>query len=326
MEKRKIMRQKIMDGVKNGLKRGISGYLWLLKILVPISLVTTLLVYSGWLYSLDFLIQPAMGLLHLPASAALPLIIGLFTGIYGAIGAMAALPLTLDQMTLIAIFLLISHNIIQESIVQGQSGFNPVVAACFRLAISVCVTLIAAFLMDVAPPMALDPAATGTATTVSLGTMLSGWGRDMAGLGLQIFLIIMPLMVVMELMKTFHLIQHIVKAISPVLSLMGLSQSTGVLWLTAAVFGLTYGAAVIVEETRENTFDQDDLNRLHLSIGINHAMIEDPALFLPLGIFPFWLWVPRLVAAIMAIYLLHIVNFIRKSYAQRTGHKKLCDH
>ncbi len=321
------MQHKLAQSIKTGLKRGLSGYLWIMKILVPICLGTALLVHSGWLFSLDFLIQPAMGLLHLPASAALPLIIGLFTGIYGAVGAMAALPLTMDQMTLIAVFLLISHNIVQESIVQGQSGFNPVVAGCFRLVVSLCVTALVAFIMDVAPPQALNgTAATGNMITVPLSTMLSGWGRNMAGLCLKIFLIIMPLMVVMELMKTFHLIQYIVRAISPVLSLMGLSRATGVLWLTAAIFGLTYGAAVIVEETRDNTFDPDALNRLHLSIGINHAMIEDPSLFLPLGISPFWLWIPRLTAAIFAIYLLHILNFIRKFYAQRTGHKKLCDH
>ena len=319
--------KKLIQGIKAGLKRGISGYIWLLKILVPISLGTALLVYSGWLYSLDFLIQPVMGVLHLPASAALPLIIGLFTGIYGAIGAMAALPLTMDQMTLIAIFLLISHNIIQESIVQGQSGFNAVTAACFRLVMSLCVTFIAAIFMDVAPPVALTgPVAAGSSHTISLGTMMLEWSRDMAGLGLQIFLIIMPLMVVMELMKIFHIIEYIVRSISPVLKLMGLSQTTGVLWLTAAIFGLTYGAAVIVEETRNTHFDSDALKRLHLSIGINHAMIEDPALFLPLGIAPFWLWIPRLIAAILAIYMLHIVNFIRKLHAQRTGHKKICDH
>ncbi len=322
-----MVREKLIQSIKAGLQRGISGYIWLLKILVPISLGTALLVYWGWLYSLDFLIQPVMGILHLPASAALPLIIGLFTGIYGAIGAMAALPLTLDQMTLIAIFLLISHNIIQESIVQGQSGFNAVTAACFRIFMSLCITFIAAIVMDVAPPVALSGTmATGNIQPLSLGAMLLGWSRDMAGLGLQIFLIIMPLMVVMELMKIFHIIEYIVRGISPVLKLMGLSQETGVLWLTAAIFGLTYGAAVIVEETRNNTFDPDALNRLHISIGINHAMIEDPALFLPLGISPVWLWIPRLTAAIFAIYMLHIVNLIRKFHAQRTGHKKLCDH
>ncbi|MBF0243334.1 MAG: iron transporter, partial [Desulfamplus sp.] len=95
---------------------------------------------------------------------------------------------------------------------------------------------------------------------------------------------------------------------------------------------LAYGAAVIVDETRNNNFSRDELIRLHLSIGINHAVIEDPALFLPLGISPFWLWIPRLLAAIFTIYVIHIINLVRKlyadrkTYAKRTCHKKFCDH
>ena len=93
------------------------------------------------------------------------------------------------------------------------------------------------------------------------------------------------------------------------------------LWLTAAVFGLSYGAAVIVEETKANDFSREELTRLQLSIGINHAMIEDPALFLSLGIAPLWLWAPRLVAAIIAIYMFHFATFVRRVNAQRTCHK-----
>ncbi len=321
-------------GIQSGIKRGLTGYLWLLKILTPISFGTALLVYSGWLYKIDFLIQPVMGILSLPASAAIPLIIGMFTGIYGAIGAMAALPLTVDQMTLIAIFLLISHNLIQESIVQGQSGLNPFIAACFRLTVSFIVTAVVALFIQ---PETSFVIANGSSSAISdinntlhkalpFITMFKSWSIDFGSLALRIFTIIMPLMVVMELMKSFDLIRHIVKVISPVLSIMGLSRSTGVLWLTAACFGLAYGAAVIVEETKNNTFSRDELIRLHLSIGINHAIIEDPALFLPLGILPFWLWIPRLVAAILTIYFVHLINLVRKLHAQRTCHKKLCNH
>lgn len=313
-------------GIVSGIKRGVSGYLWLLKILTPISFGTALLVYSGWLYKIDFIIEPVMGLLSLPASAALPLIIGLFTGIYGAIGAMAALPLTVDQMTLIAIFLLISHNLIQESIVQGQSGLNPFVAAIFRLVASFVVTATVSFIIQPQAPVVDIGSADDLYKSISFLVMLKEWSIDFGALALKIFTIIIPLMMVMELMKSFDLIRHIVKAISPVLSVMGLSRATGVLWLTAACFGLAYGAAVIVEETRNNTFSQDELTRLHLSIGINHAMIEDPALFLPLGIPPFWLWIPRLVAAIITIYVVHLINFVRRLHAERTGHKKLCNH
>ncbi|MBF0468445.1 MAG: iron transporter [Desulfamplus sp.] len=317
---------RLKTGIESGVKRGVSGYIWLLKILAPISFGTALLVYSGWLYKIDFIIQPVMGMLSLPASAALPLIIGLFTGIYGAIGAMAALPLTIDQMTLIAIFLLISHNLIQESIVQGQSGLNPFIAAGFRLIASFIVTAIVALFLQPADPVTAAASVDALYKTVSFLTMLKGWTTDFGYLAIRIFTIIMPLMVAMELMKSFDLIRHIVRAISPVLSVMGLSRATGVLWLTAAFFGLAYGAAVIVEETRNNTFSRDELTRLHLSIGINHAMIEDPALFLPLGILPFWLWIPRLLAAIITIYVVHLINFVRRLHAERTGHKKLCNH
>ena len=342
------MDRRLYTGAQAGLKRGWSGYLWLMKILTPISLGTALLIHSGGLSAIDFLIEPAMGLFSLPASAAIPLIAGIFTGIYGAVGAMSALTLTPDQMTLIAIFLLISHNIIQESMIQGQSGLNAFAAAGFRLTISVIVTFIVSLYLQPDTTTAIQAmppdgamtlrmpqefpvavAAAPTSTGASAGTwveMLTQWGHGFLLLALQIFCIIMPLMVVLETLKALDLIRFLVKATSPILRLMGLSRATGVLWLTAAVFGLTYGAAVIVEETRQGSFSKDELTRLHLSIGINHAMIEDPALFLPLGISPFWLWIPRLTAAIAAIYLILFINAIRRFHAGRTGHKKLCHH
>jgi Fe2+ transport system protein B len=70
-----------------GIHKGLSGFLWMLKIIVPISLLTTLLDYSGWIGRMDFLLEPLMGFLHLPAIAAFPLVPGLLTGIYGGIAA-----------------------------------------------------------------------------------------------------------------------------------------------------------------------------------------------------------------------------------------------
>jgi hypothetical protein len=90
---------------------------------------------------------------------------------------------------------------------------------------------------------------------------------------------------------------------------MGVDRRVGLLWLTAAIFGLSYGAAVIVEEAREGQFSPEELSRLQLSIGVNHSMIEDPALFLPLGLSPFWLWVPRLVAAILVVHLYNLWRY-----------------
>ncbi|MCM2285113.1 MAG: iron transporter [Desulfobacula sp.] len=307
--------------------KGWKGFVWLLKILIPISFATALLVHYGVIYKLDFLLTPVMAWLSLPASAALVLMIGLFTGIYGTVAALSVMPFSIDQMTLIAIFTLISHNIIQESIVQGNSGMNAVFAAVYRIFTAFLVTFICARLMGVAL-VAGDPGSVGhlVRETKPFTEMIQSWGWGTLKLAVQIFCIIMPLMVTMELAKIFHIITFITRIASPLLSVMGLSRSTGMLWLTATIFGLAYGAAVMVEETKSNEYKKEDLTRLHLSIGINHSMVEDPALFLPLGLPIFWLWIPRLVAAVMVTWLYSVYSSARRVHAERAVHKKLCDH
>jgi len=113
-------------------------------------------------------------------------------------------------------------------------------------------------------------------------------------------------MVIIEIMKGFNLIPKIIKLINPLLKFMGLDRQVGMLWLAACMFGISYGAAVIVEEAKDNKFTEEELAKLHLSIGINHAVIEDPSLFLPLGINAFWLWIPRLITAVAAVQMMNL--------------------
>ncbi len=321
--------RRVKSSVLRGLGKGWTGWCWLMKIIVPISLATALLVHFGVIYHLGFLFEPMMNIIGLPATAVLPIIIGLFTGIYGAVAAMAVIPLSMTHMILIAVFLLISHNLIQESIVQGRSGINPFFAGGFRLFMSVVVTFACSKAMgaegSVAAAAAGDSAGLGPVVQ-PFSAMIALWAVDIMKLGIKIFCIIMPLMVILDLAKTFFLIQFITRMIFPVLKIMGLSRSTGLLWLTASFFGLAYGAAVIVEETKTNAYTQDELIRLHLSIGINHAIIEDPILFLPLGLPPFWLWIPRFIAAIAATYVFFLISAARRLYVKRACHKKLCNH
>ena len=294
---------KLKPSLTSGLAKGWNGFVWMLKILVPISLLTSLLAWSGWINRLDLILEPVMGVIGLPPVAALPLIAGLLTGPYGAIAAMAPLPLTVDQMTLLAIFLLISHNLIQESFIQSKSGLPFLKATLFRLVASITMVMVVSWFMD-------HETATNALTDapviiqVPFFSMLKTWIAATLVLSGKILVIIMTLMITLEIMKNYNLIDHIVRMLAPVLKVFGLGKQTGFMWLTAATFGLTYGAAVIVEEAKEGNLSKDELERLHLSMGINHSMIEDPALFLSLGLSIFWMCVPRVAAAIIAVQLL----------------------
>jgi hypothetical protein len=302
---------RIKEGLQSGLRKGLNGFFWIMKILVPVSLFTALLAWTGWLDHLDFLLQPMMSILGLPAIATLPLLIGMLTGIYGGIAAMSVLPFSQDQMTLMAIFLLIAHNLIQEGVIQAKSGIHPFKATVFRLAAATFTVIAVAPFLNVTLT-ASAKAAASPEMTQPLIEALQEWGLTTLSLSIKIFAIIMCILTLLEILKTFDLISPMVRTLRPLLRIMGLKQKVGFLWLTAVIFGVAYGGAVIVEEVKAGHLSREELEELHLSIGINHALVEDPSLFLSLGLSPFWLWVPRVIVAILAERVLALWRAIRR--------------
>jgi len=295
----------LKQGLANGRKKGLSGFIWMMKIVIPISLFTAILDWSGLLHHLDFLLRPLMGLLSLPPTAALPLIIGMLSSVYGGIAAMAVLPFSTPQMTLMAVYILMCHSLIQEGIIQGSSGIHPLKATLVRIGGAVITVLLIAPWVGSATAM---PAPAGGALSLqpAFWDMIRHWAWTTAMLTLKIFVIIMILLTLLELLKAFEWIHPFVRALSPFLRLMGLDQKVGFLWMTAVVFGLSYGGAIIVEEAKSGHLTSDELEILHLSIGMNHSMVEDPPLFLQMGISPFWIYVPRLLMAIVTVRLIRL--------------------
>jgi hypothetical protein len=184
-------------------------------------------------------------------------------------------------------------------------------ACAFRITAAV-ITVLA-----IAPFFDITPTATGglsydRGNGQAFGAMLLDWAVVTGGLCVKIFVIIMALLIVLEVLKALGWIHPIVRILSPLLRAMGLSRKVGLLWVTAAVFGLSYGAAVIVEEAKAGHLSPEELEDLQLSIGINHSLVEDPALFLSLGLPAFWLWVPRIIMAMIATRLLILWRMVRK--------------
>ncbi len=283
----------------------------MIKILVPVSLLTALLAWSGWIEKAQFLIQPVMKWLSLPVTAALPLVIGIGTGIYGAIGAMSVLPLSKEHMTLVAVFLLIAHALIQEGAIQAKSGLSPITAALYRLAAAtVAVLLVAPFLDITAAPLPAENVSFSS-TFQALDDMLLDWLAITLVLSVKLLVIITGVMLLLEVSKALGWIDRILVLFRPVSKVLGLNEKAGVIWMTAALFGLIYGAAVIVEEARGGQLDKEALKGLQLSIGINHAIFEDPLLFMSFGLNPFWMWIPRMVMAIVAVRVYLLWRHIR---------------
>ncbi len=299
---RLLSNRKLKEGIVSGVKKGWGGFIWMIKILLPISFFTSIFAWSGWLERISSLFTPIFHFLGVSPIASLPLLIGMLTGIYGGIASMVVLPLTKEEMTIIAIFLLIAHNLIQEGVVQGKSGINPIKVTIFRLSAAIFTIMWVRLFLDVIPSE-VNTAIINT-NRVPLISMLKKWGIDSFQLTVKIFFIIMGLMILLETLKSLGWIEKLVNFLSPFLRLLGLDKTGGVIWTAAVIFGLAYSAALIVEEAKSGQISPSELEKLHLSIGINHSMVEDPTLFLAMGLGAFWLWIPRLITAIIAVRLL----------------------
>lgn len=101
-------------------------------VMVPAYFVALLLERLGVLDQLAVYAGPVMHVLGLPGSAALPLVLGCLLNLYAAVGAIAAIPLTGEQITVLALVLLISHNLIVEGAVVQKAGMNGVLFSLLR--------------------------------------------------------------------------------------------------------------------------------------------------------------------------------------------------
>ncbi len=271
-----------------------------MQIILPVSFFTMLLSWSGWLDRLDPFLAPVMGFFHLPSHAALPLLIALVSSIYGGIAAMAVLPFSEGQMIVISVFILMAHGLIQETIIQALSGIHPAKAVLFRLATGSATALAVSRCLDMGPVLsAANP--TAAKAQPPLANALGDWIIATGGLAAKILVIILVLLTFLEVLKALGWMQPLVRFCSPALRLMGLRDEVGALWMTAVVFGLGYSGAVIVEEVKEGRIRPADLELLHLSIGIHHSLVEDPPLFMSLGVPAAWLYLPRFVVAVLCV-------------------------
>ena len=291
-----------------GIRKGWDSFVWICKIIIPISLLVSLLQWSGWLANIEFLLNPVMRLINLPSEAALPIISGLLLNIYAAIAVMSALPFTIEQMTLIAVFSLIAHNLIAEGIIQFRSGINIVKITLVRLIVAVLtVLLVSLFLGDTTESIAISPE---LVVDTPLVTTLWDWATDTLLLLIKILLIIMGIMIVLESLRCLGWDEYLYKLFRPVMKLIGLSDRTAMLWVAAVIFGLLYSGAIIQEGVKRGNLTRTELEYLHISIGINHSMLEDPALFLALGINGFWLWIPKFVMAVLTVHVFRSVRYL----------------
>jgi len=121
---------------KNGSINGLKTSFMLLKIILPVYAAVTILGHTPAISWISRFFEPVMRITGLPGEAAIAFITGALVNIYAAVGIIIALDLTPWQITIIAVMLNISHELIVESAILKKIGVNFFPILVIRLACS----------------------------------------------------------------------------------------------------------------------------------------------------------------------------------------------
>jgi hypothetical protein len=286
-----------------GAKGALGTILFLLGLVAPISLATALLDWLGVLAWAAGLLAPLMGLLGLPGGAALVFITSAFLNIYSAIAVAASMSLDLRSATILAIMCLTAHNMIVETAVMRKTGSSGIKMVLLRVGFA----LLAAYAFNLLLPESLRaiPFSSGADAAVRpdfLG-MLAAWGRSTAALAAKIALIVLGISLAQRLLEEFGAMVFLSRLLAPVVKLLGLPASSSFLWIVINVVGYAYGAGIVEEKVKAGDLNGRDADLFNHHAGLCHSLVEDTILFAAVGAPLFWITVPRLVMALVAVWV-----------------------
>jgi len=303
----------VYNALEAGARKALSSVLFLLKIMVPTSLVVALLGWSGLLGGIAAFLAPLMRLVGLPGEAALVFLSAALLNNYSAIAVMGTLSLSLRSATILAIMSLTAHNLIVETTVMkslGSSAFKMVLLRILSAMIAALVfnLLLPAGLADVvfSSGMAMEK--------VTFLTMLGGWALSTLRLVGKVILFVVAIMEIQSLLKEFRIMDFLSRILAPFMKIFGLPADASFLWIVINVVGYSYGAGIIKSEYDTGKLKPKDGDLFNHHAAICHSLFEDTILYVAISIPLFWLVVPRLVMASAVVWL----ERFRRNHVKKT--------
>nr|WP_314092751.1 nucleoside recognition domain-containing protein [uncultured Shinella sp.] len=290
----------------NKIRETLAIYWVLVRITVPIALLTEFLARMGVIEAMTPAFAPVMNLVGLPPELGLAWLTGMLVGIWGAVPLLFTLvpvsSLSVADVTVFSALILFAHGLpIEQKIIQ-QAGPGMIATTVLRLAGG----LLYAFLLHqvlaatgwLSAPV--DPAWIPLGATPDWAHYLRGLAETMAWM----LVILVVLSWSLELLKVTGVLALLMKALSPVLRLAGIRGEAEHLTAVGLFLGISYGAGLLIREAQSGAISPRQIFLSCVFMGFAHSVIEDTLIVISLGADVYGVLVGRVVFAIAATAIL----------------------
>ncbi|KAB3536032.1 nucleoside recognition protein [Alkaliphilus pronyensis] len=119
----------------------------------------------------------------------------------------------------------------------------------------------------------------------------------------SIAIIIIPIMITLQILKDYKVLDKITKPFNFLARIFKTSNETVLPLLVGILFGLSYGAGVIIQSAKEGNLNKRDLTLITIFLVSCHAVFEDTLIFVAVGANGYILLITRLIAAFILTYI-----------------------
>ncbi|HDQ99174.1 MAG TPA: hypothetical protein ENN51_02660 [candidate division WOR-3 bacterium] len=313
--------------IRAGAFHGVRAFLKLMAIVAPVYTAITVLRYTPVLTAFAGFTAPLMRHFGLPGEAALALILGNVINLYAGLGAITALRLPAQQLTVLAVMLLLSHSQILETAVFFRMRAKGWLLWAIRLAVSLLAglglgrLLVPAAVVAVAPAPGTEMLARMARTPwVGPGPALTDWAFGLADTGWKMLAVLVGIFVALEYARRYGLLERMLTGLNRLTRHIGLSREAGLPWLGGNVFGIVFGGGLIIESTHAHKLSPRQVTLVATFLALSHGLFEDTAIFVVMGANLFWITVPRLLLAILVTWLLSRILREKPASVPTPGH------
>lgn len=283
----------------------------LLRVMIPVFLLVSVFEALGWIELAGRWLAAPLGWIGMGPRAAVALLVGLFAGLYAAIGTMASLGMTPAEALPVVLFIQFAHALPMEASVAHQGGANGWHHALSRVALGILAAALAPLL---APLAGIDSAAAPAAGVAAAPATAAGsqtFGqlllRSLGDLGETLLLlvaILAAITLVVQLLEQSGWLERWSHAAAPWMQKVGWNGEAALPLVTGLFVGLIYGAGVMIERFQRGRLDRRVGREVFLFLGACHSVLEDPFIFVPLGVGPAVLLPVRLAAGALVLLVL----------------------
>jgi spore maturation protein SpmB len=277
-------------------------YWVLVRITVPIAILTELLSRMGAIEAVAPVFAPVMNLIGLPPELGLAWLTGMLVGIWGAVPLVFTLvpvsSLSVADVTVFSALILFAHGLPIEQKIIEKAGPGVIATTLLRIGGGLLYAFLLHHFLEVTGWLSapVNPVWTAMGATPDWADYFWGLGETM----LSMLFILLVLSFGLEILRLTGVLALMMKALSPVLRLAGIRGEAEHLTAIGLFLGISYGAGLLIREAQSGAISPRQVFLSCVFMGFAHSVIEDTIVVMSLGADVYGVLVGRLVFAIVA--------------------------